>query len=422
MHAISLDEPVPGRGGAMDGIIGTAVLAALFFLPPGLFFLTDEVDSHADGLAIACGLSLVVLTMLGRPLRIAPALIVVGLLVMLHFAVASLLQPLNLQRGFLSLALMWLVFATATIFSGWFFQLDDKTIGRIVPILLVAMFMIGLFNILEIQPAGGRNVVKPIFPFTEPGHFGPILTPVLLFVCARTNLLNRSLLIGAALALAYTVQSLTLLVGTIMTAIILLPGYLLVAGGIGLVATVELLDLEYFAERLDFSLHSTNLSVLAYLEGWEFMASSMERTGGWGIGFQQLGWVPFTSPAADAILRLTGQDFNLTDGTFVAAKFVSEFGLFAIPVLVLFVIMAMRAAWSLRRIAFGKIDRPAGEILAMAFICSYGIDAFVRGVGWFTGTTFMLIAALLHYVGRARRRKLVEEAATTFAPGVAQVY
>jgi hypothetical protein len=352
---------------------------------------------------------------------ISPALGIVGILVMFHFAVAALLQPLNLQRGILSLSLMWLVFATATTFSGWFFKLEDQTINRIVFVLLATMFVIGLFNILEIQPVGGRNVVKPTFPFTEPGHFGPIFTPLLLYTCTRSNLLQRALLVGAALALAYTIQSLTLLVGTLMVALTLLPGYLLIVGGIVLVGTIEALELDYFAERLDFSVHSTNLSALAYLEGWEFIGSSLERTNGWGIGFQQLGWVPFTSPAADAILRLTGRDFNLTDGTFVAAKFVSELGLFAVPVLVLFVILAARSAWTLHRIALGRIYRPAGDVIAMAIICSYSVDAFVRGVGWFTGTTFMLIAALLHYVRQARRRKAEEKLAPVLVPGTAAV-
>lgn len=421
MQGVTSTEARPGLGGGVDGIAGITILATIFFLPPGLFYLTDEVDSHADGLAIACGLTLVVLTMLGRPLRIAPSLIVVGLLVISHFAVAALIQPLNLQRGILSLTLMWLVFATATILSAWFFQLKDELIDRIVLTLLFAMFVIGLLSILDFQPSGGGNVVKPIFPFTEPGHFGPILTPALLFICARTNIVNRALLIGAALALAYTVQSLTLLVGTVMIAVILLPGYLLLAGGIVLVATIEALDLEYFAERLDFSLHSTNLSALAYVEGWEFIASSLERTSGWGIGFQQLGWVPFISPAADAILRLTGRDFNLTDGTFVAAKFVSELGLFAIPLVMVFVVLAARSAWTLRRIAFGRASRSAGDVIAMAIICSYSVDAFVRGVGWFTGTTFMLIAALLHHVRQARRREAEEESGPALIPGTAVV-
>jgi hypothetical protein len=157
------------------------------------------------------------------------------------------------------------------------------------------------------------------------------------------------------------------------------------------------MNVEYFSQRLDLKGYSsafgTNLSVLVYIQGWELVLDSAHRTGGWGLGFQQLGLSHVSSAAADQIYRLSGLELNLQDGGFNAAKVLGEFGIFGLVMILAFLGFAVRCGLRLRQIARGKRAVSAGYVLALSIICSYLVDMFVRGLAYFSATTFLFAAA-----------------------------
>jgi hypothetical protein len=163
---------------------------------------------------------------------------------------------------------------------------------------------------------------------------------------------------------------------------------------IGLAAVVVVaglpLELSYFTSRLDFSGTVMNLSNLVYLQGWEMALESLSRSHGWGVGFQQLGLHGTDVPAA-ALIRIImlGDDTNLTDGSFVFSKLVSEFGVIGIVLGIIYVIGATGCVLALRT----KKGR-CGTTLARCIVVSYGVDMFVRGPGYFVQSTLLFIAAM----------------------------
>jgi len=139
------------------------------------------------------------------------------------------------------------------------------------------------------------------------------------------------------------------------------------------------------------------LSTLVYIQGWELIVDSMHRSLGWGIGFQQLGFGPIRSTASEMIYSMTNLELNLQDGGFVAAKFISEFGIFGLILTILFAFIATRSAILLRKASQKIAPHIAGRDFALALIVGYTVDMFVRGVAYFTASTMLLLAALAYY-------------------------
>lgn len=277
------------------------------------------------------------------------------------------------------------------------------------------MIIVALASILDIEPPGTMVWEKAIFPFTEPSHYALIFTPLLLDACVKSHGWKRYAWLLTGYGLAYSLESLSLAAGTTLAAVITLPLIQLALGM--LIAPLLLLsvDLSYFTDRLDFGHQTTNLSALVYIQGQELIFDSLERTGGWGIGFQQLGYGPIRSTASKVIYQITGLDLNLYDGGFVAAKLISEFGIFGLALTIAFIVMAAKSALALRRTAFGRIPPLAGRDLALAFIVGYFTDMFVRGVGYFTASSALFLAALIFTLGNRNARPVARIAARPIA-------
>jgi hypothetical protein len=167
---------------------------------------------------------------------------------------------------------------------------------------------------------------------------------------------------------------------------------------VGLVASLGIVPLEfdYFISRLDLTSNSNNISSLVYVQGWQLLWESCVQTFGWGVGFEQLGGHGTNATAADTILALlsdSGLDaLNLTDGSFVFAKLTGEMGIFGFLLSVGFVIAAFRSIRALRRANVGEQERSI-IVFARCVLTSFIIDMFVRGTGYFVGSTLLAITA-----------------------------
>jgi hypothetical protein len=386
-----------------DGSLKILALLLLVTLLPTSVFYVFATSSQAPGVALvsAISLGLAALGIIRHPntkqtFSALATIALISIAILSHALIAYYLQPFDFSRTIQSLMLLALMLTGAYFLRFAVFDCEDNVVVNAITGVFLVFLAIGVAGILDIQPIASATSYNPVFPFTEPSHYALTFAPILFFICVTRNLAFRLFALLAALVIAYLLESLSLVVGVTLVGLVTLPvPYLAVVGSVVTIA-IGILDITYFTDRLDLSYDSGNLSVLVYLQGWELATDSVARTSGWGIGFQQLGFGPINSPTADVILRLAGNDTNLKDGGFTLAKATSEFGIFGFAAIIAFGVMAVRAAWMLRAIALGHRRVSMSAALAMSIICGYAVEAFIRGIGYFSGSTMLLLAAILY--------------------------
>lgn len=382
----------------------TLFLAIGSFTPSFVFFVFGA-SSGAAGLMVAAILLVFALLIgVGRvpsTQDVANAAVVAALgLVFLvaHGSVAGLMNAPDVGRAALSAVSIAFMLFAAIVSAPTLFGASDKATDRATNIIRGMFLLIAVASLLGIQPPA-LLLERPIFPFTEPSHYALAFAPLLVDGCVRSRPIVRWLLLAAGFVIGYLLQSLSLVVAVTLAAAICLPVFrlgILAVVGVVAIAGLQLLDINYFAERVSSDAGSQNISRLVYVQGWELVQRSLADTSGWGVGFQQLGFAPVDSPTADQLYRLLGTDANLKDGGFTAAKIISEFGVFGIVGITMLLFIMTRAVIRLRNEAIHPGELSAGQVLAYSMTVAYLIEMFVRGIGYFSGTTMLLFAALFY--------------------------
>lgn len=416
----------PAHGAAVPKGTGLvlAALAVICFLPTTLFYLfatTSSVTgftttSHAVGAVMACFVAGFIYSLTPTYIRISLTLerwllftLVFILLLAAHLLVASLFYRISLGRAGSSLLGLAALSAGAYFVYGTVSRSSDAALETAASIIRSAFLIMAAFSLLGLQPAGGSDLIsseKSVFPFSEPSHFAITFTPFLVHGCLVNRGWRQLIWIAVGYLLGYLLQNFSLVLGATVAAVLCLPlSRLLIAGG-ALALVVGGLDLEYFTSRLDFSFESQNISSLVYRQGWELAGDALSRTRWWGIGFQQLGFVPFNSPTADMVYRLLFNDSNIKDGGFLTAKLVAELGFFGIALLAGYVYVAATVSWWVRRSIARGIALPPKVLFSGAIVCGFAVEVFVRGLGYFTGSAILMVSAvlLLGSAGRQSRR------------------
>jgi len=378
----------------------TVSLAALLFIPSAVRFALDT-SSLAAGLLGACGLVIAIGVAglykfkAGRPWTATLiTILAVTMGIIAHSAVASLWFPVDVERNFGSLAILLIVIVTSFLMYCIVNQLSEN--GTVVSINIIATIfvVIAVLSYAQIQPVQSE-FSKPIFPFSEPSHYALSFAPFLIFICVRSGIRVRIALLLLFFIIAYLLESLSLVVAVGLAAVCSLSGSLLVIGLSTVILVLSQLDVSYFTDRLDFSEHSGNLSTLVYLQGVELINAGLTASSGWGIGFQQLGVTPLNVPTTELIYRILRDEANLRDGGFLAAKLIAEMGLIGAILAGTFATLAIRAGLQLRWISKDPKQTNPKQTLALSIVLAFAIDMFVRGVGYFSGTTVLVLAALL---------------------------
>lgn len=310
--------------------------------------------------------------------------------VMLHGIIADQFSGVDLARFSAALIPLVLTLGGALALAAAIRSASAEQILAASWVSFTVLCAIILLKVAGLQPRGSA-LPKSTFPFTETSHFALAFGPILLYRCTTAAKRRRDLWLAFAVALAIVVKSGTLLAIALMAAVIG-RRVLLALLGVAIVSAVGLsVELKYFTSRVDLSDKSSNLSALVYLEGWEMLQDSLERSSGWGVGFEQLGLSGTNVTAAESIRRVTGgEDFNLTDGSFVLSKLGSEFGVAGLLLVLGYCLLALR---SLRLLRAGTGS--ANENLARCIVVGYAVDMFVRGTGYFTQSTMLFLAAAL---------------------------
>lgn len=379
------------------------LLSSVMFLPSAVCYLIVGT-SHSPGLVVAGGMIMLLLSLRHFPSNVFFPVLTISLLVFIHLILAVTVTSSQFDKAFLSIFLFSFIFVSSFTLGKWIFTIPGSTLNFVTSILRIIMIIVALASILDIEPRGFLDWEKAIFPFTEPSHYALIFTPLLLDACVKSRGWKRYAWLLLGYVLSYFLESLSLVAGTTLAALITLPLVQLSLGGLAVPLLLLSLDLSYFTDRLDFGHQTTNLSALVYIQGQELIFDSLERTSGWGIGFQQLGYGPIRSTASKVIFQITGLDLNLYDGGFVSAKLISEFGIFGAALTIAFIVVAAKSALVLRRIAYTNMPTLPGRDLALAFIVGYSIDMFVRGVGYFSASSVLFLAALIFTLGNRNAR------------------
>jgi hypothetical protein len=322
-------------------------------------------------------------------------------LVVLHFLIAASLQPTDAPRALMSLLPLALLLLSARYLAVLLPALPQPRLHRDVLRCFFVMCGLAVLAVIGVQPPSVEEWRKSVFPFFEPAVFALPFAPLLLYACISVS--GRTRLGHVVLGLISTmlIQNLTLATCFLLVVAVSFRWWALVAvAGLFAVGGAQL-DLTYYTSRLDFSGEVINLSNLVYIQGWQMIPESWDRSGGFGLGFQQLGAQGTDVPAAQVIRGLRdGEDLNVLDGGFVLSKLSSEFGVFGMLLALAFIALAMRSFFALRRIGTHRLKAPAFVTLAHCSVLAYSIELLVRGGSYFTGTTMLLVASLGLLYGR----------------------
>lgn len=377
-------------------------LAAILFLPGGVFFL-GETTSMSPGVTLAA-IAILGMRMIGAPgtqplgrsgTDMTITMLVVVLLTV-HLIIRALVVEVDVIKAAGSLVIAALVIMACGTASAVFRQASDVMVRRAILIAVAIFLLAALFSLLGIQPESETATSKPIFPFTEPSLFAGAFLPVIAFLSVTSKGWRRWIWILTSFALGYLLENLSLVVGSLVVTVACLPVSRLIAFGAAITLVLPFLDLSYFMDRMQFDVRtSDNLSSLVYIQGWEMIGAATSETLGWGLGFQQLGYTFLNAPTSDLIYRLTGgTDLNLKEGSFAAAKLISELGVFGGILIACHGFLATRAFILLRRVAIKGEECPLGHILALCSVYTFIVDMYVRGAGYFSSPTMLMITSL----------------------------
>jgi hypothetical protein len=370
-------------------------------LVPSLPYYAGLAPSMALGMVIAAGLCILTLAIcwqkharaIGRNLLDANAngFVLIGTVlvaVVLHGVIADQIAGIDVGRFAASLIPLLLLLGGGIALGTAIRNASETGVSRMVSLSLCILCAVIVFRLLGLQPS---HYTKSMFPFTETSHFALALGPIYLYKCATARRGRRDLWLLFGLALALLLMSATFLV-VVCVAAMVCRRFLVVLAGVILIAAVGLtVELKYFTSRASLSNHSSNLSALVYLEGWEMLDDSLVRSRGWGIGFEQLGLNGSNVSAAEAIRGLTGgADLNLQDGSFVLSKLGSEFGAAGVLLVAGYALLALNCLRALRA-GRGSLN----ERFARSVVLAYSVDMFVRGTGYFGQSTLLFVAACL---------------------------
>ena len=403
-HGFTFGSGVPiARRTAISSLWVGLLVAGLLFLPGALGFLFDGT-SFSLGTAIMClaalalaGVGIVPLS--SRDVQTAFAVTAIAAFtIILHLLLASAIDAdpnFDVERALLSLLLVGVVALGVPAFSAAVMTTDR--VRLIVRTLCVLFLISASLSLLKIQPPTPSLGAKPTFPYTEPSFLGFSLTAVLIFTMMRSSRVGRVALVLAFIGLGFGLSNLTIISSCVLAAVVTLPVSWLVFAAVVAFVGAASVDLSYYTDRLDFDwANSTNLSSLVYVQGWQMLQESLQRTHGWGIGFQQLGVVYTNVPASVRINALLGRDANLQDGGFILSKLGSELGVFGFLLVGFYLYVMSKSFIRLRSAVRRSTDLTDGELFARACVVGYLIEMFVRGSNYFTGTLVMMLASVLY--------------------------
>ena len=274
-------------------------------------------------------------------------------------------------------------------------RLPKRKADFAVKFVFYALLLSGFASIFGYRAFGNPSAVGF---FSENSHYALAFLPLLLYMVVLSSLSRKWLFTVMGVLMALLLQSLTLLVGVVLVAMFAFRLRQLVF--LALIATISLvavdpMDIVYYSSRIDLSREDTNLSTLSYMHGWERAYLNLKDYYGMGVGFQQLGFVGSEGEILGDLTAQGAEDLNILDGSFVASKFISEFGILAVAALLAYLVYFARSARRLHEVSMnvgGTAD--CRKVFFLACFVMFFIEFFIRGTGYFSSSGFLFIASL----------------------------
>lgn len=310
-----------------------------------------------------------------------------GVFIFFHLLCSYILFPnVDFIRGVASIIVLQVSMFSAYFFAKLIIVVKDRYFNKIIDIIYYLFYLsfLGRF----IPGIQNLNNVKPILPFNEPSHFALFYVPFLYYKVFISGQKEKIFHLFLGVILALILQNFTLLVGVGVCTMIYYRKKSVFWISLALFIMISYLDLSYFEARLNFTYRTDNLSVLVFMQGWEISYRSFIDTYGFGVGFQQLGYVPVYTEAGDSITRLLGRNFNETDAGLTFGKIVSELGIFGLIIIFYYLRYFIRFYNQFPKVVNSKV------IFAMSIYFSFAIDIFIRGIGYFNTPFFLLFTSV----------------------------
>lgn len=377
------------------------VLLACEFLP-GLPPYLGIVSSRAIGMIGAASIAMLImgvayayavkarnLTLLDTPAR--GLIIVTGCAaaIIVHGIIVSRFEPLDVRRFSVSLVPLVFMLGAASAVGSALRHASTEQIDSALWIAFWSFAAVIALRAFGLEPLG-TAYSHPMFPFSETSEFALAFGPVYLYRTVRAQGPSQYLWLVFGLAAAVLLRSATLMVfaaGAAMLCRRLLLAFALSAIPIAAGAAVHL---TYFTSRADISSHSSSISALVYLQGWEFVYHYLYKSDGLGLGFQQLGVHPPSLAISVLIKTLNnGKYLNTMDGSFLFSKLASEGGILGIAIGCAYLLGCWR---EIRRVRSGSVL--SHDLFASCVLIGFGVDMFIRAPGYFFGQPLLFLGAL----------------------------
>ena len=317
----------------------------------------------------------------------------------LHFFIATFIfENMNFYKFYFSLFFLFFILIISAFFVNFFVNIEKKYLDKTMRIVFWILSIIGFLSIILIRFKIAKyfsSDPKFMIIFSEPSHYALTFIPFLFYEVYVDK--NKFLYLFISFFIAVAVRNSTLLVGNILIiftfysfkkTIAIMFILILIFLSLDSIENFKLSN--YFLSR--FMLNNNNLSVLVFLSGWNRAFLSLLESYGWGLGFQQFGFVGhvgYYQHLISAILP-TLSKLNLYDGGTTGSKFIAEFGIFGIITLIIYLKIWVGYLLKLRRSNINSNK----ELFFISFYFMYIIDIFIRGMNYFDLPTFMLLSSI----------------------------
>lgn len=331
------------------------------------------------------------------------------LFIMLHFYIVNMLRfhfnQVDLNRFILSYITFSLMLCCALSIATSLKNVSDEYFYKSCMMISIILFCNGLISLSQID-FFGTGLAKPSFIYLEPSHFALAVAPFISYYCLTTTRVKGILMLLFVAGWAAYIQNMTMMLAVIIAYLLstrknlVLSLSVLMLVGSTLVVFIDADKLSYFSDRLSLSGSSDNLSVLVLYQGWDNAIKTLASS--WlGGGFQQFGITTLTGDVSEKLYQLLGFDINQFDGGSTAPKIVGEFGLFGLILLVVYLV-ALNSLF--RKIRTKSIENKK-NLFASTVIITSVLEFFVRGVGYFSPSLFMLAVSIFYLLDNARKEK-----------------
>ncbi len=286
-----------------------------------------------------------------------------------------------------------------------FVGLHENYISLLVRKVFLGMIIVSVIS-LTLSKSSLRVLELNYFPFSEPAHLARLYGVFLCLNMVINNSLKRKvILLIITLIFSVLFPSLSLLIYNFLALLLLM----FVGKGSKLITRVPLFftaaactavilyilgDRDYFLARITFIENTDNLTALVFWQGVEATKNILSETKYLGIGLHQLGNEPgndVTSIIAGirGIGDVADFDLNRRDGGFVAAKLISEFGIFGLAGILSYIKIAANC---LRKLKLKMHTTHAN--IAMTVIVAVAPEILLRGGGYFSVSLLLMLASI----------------------------